>query len=50
MDNEDIVDTILDGLDQSQYKPKLDAIYARDTLISFNKLHEKLINHELSLA
>ncbi|KAL4580827.1 hypothetical protein LXL04_017031 [Taraxacum kok-saghyz] len=50
MDNEDLIDAILDGLDQSQYKPILDAIHARDTVISFNELHEKLINHELSLA
>ena len=46
--NEDIIDTILDGIDQ--YKTLLDVIHARDTLISFNELHDKLINHELSLA
>ena len=48
--DDDIIDTILNGFDQSQYKPILDAIHARDTLISFNELHKKLINHELSLA
>ncbi|KAJ9561818.1 hypothetical protein OSB04_006978 [Centaurea solstitialis] len=50
MDDEDVIDAILTGLDQSSYKPILDAIHARDTLISFNELHEKLINHELSIA
>ncbi|KAJ9567715.1 LOW QUALITY PROTEIN: hypothetical protein OSB04_003681 [Centaurea solstitialis] len=50
MDDEDVIDIILNGLDQSSYKPLLDAIHARDTLISFNELHEKLINHELSIA
>ncbi|KAJ9550636.1 hypothetical protein OSB04_014681 [Centaurea solstitialis] len=50
MDDEDVIDAILTGLDQSTYKPILDAIHARDTLISFNELHEKLINHELSIA
>ncbi|KAK9065203.1 hypothetical protein SSX86_016586 [Deinandra increscens subsp. villosa] len=50
MDNEDIIDVILDGLDSSQYKPILDAVHARDTTISFNELHEKLITHELCLT
>lgn len=50
LDPEDVTDTILAGLDQTTYKPILDAICARDTPISFNELHEKLINHELSLA
>ncbi|KAJ9542286.1 LOW QUALITY PROTEIN: hypothetical protein OSB04_028792 [Centaurea solstitialis] len=50
MDDEDVIDAILTGLDQSSYKPIMDVIHARDTLISFNELHEKLINHELSIA
>jgi hypothetical protein len=50
MDDEEVVDSILNGLDQASYKPILDAIHARDTTIAFNELHEKLINHELSLA
>ncbi|KAD6794727.1 hypothetical protein E3N88_05623 [Mikania micrantha] len=50
MDDEDVVDSILTGLDQSTYKPILDAVHARDNPISFDELHEKLINHELSLA
>lgn len=28
----------------------LDVIHARDSTITFNELHEKLINHELALA
>ncbi|KAL4570881.1 hypothetical protein LXL04_026545 [Taraxacum kok-saghyz] len=50
MDAEDITDAVLHGLDQTMYKPTLDAIHARDSPISFNELHEKLINQELSLA
>ncbi|KAD3067542.1 hypothetical protein E3N88_35422 [Mikania micrantha] len=50
MDTEDITDIILNGLDQSSYKPFISAIHARDNPISFHELHEKLINHELSLA
>ncbi|KAD3641811.1 hypothetical protein E3N88_31035 [Mikania micrantha] len=50
LDPEDITHVILTGLDQSTYKPVIDAIHARDTSISFHELHEKLINHELSLA
>ncbi|KAD4584315.1 hypothetical protein E3N88_21916 [Mikania micrantha] len=50
MDEEDVIDTIINGLDQVAYKPLLDAVHARDNPISFNELHEKLINHELTLA
>ncbi|KAD3067936.1 hypothetical protein E3N88_35816 [Mikania micrantha] len=50
MDAEDITDIVLNGLDQSSYKPVIAAIHARDNPISFHELHEKLINHELSLA
>ncbi|KAD6119781.1 hypothetical protein E3N88_11052 [Mikania micrantha] len=50
MDQEDVNDVILNGLDQVSYKPIIDAIHGRDNPISFNELHEKLINHELSLA
>ncbi|KAD3067509.1 hypothetical protein E3N88_35389 [Mikania micrantha] len=50
MDTEDITDIILNGLDQSSYKPFISAIHARDNPISFHELHEKLINHELSSA
>lgn len=49
MDQEDITDAILTGLDSTSYKPVIEAIHARDTPISFSGLHEKLINHELSL-
>ena len=50
LDQEDIIDAVLNGLDQSAYKPILDAVHARDSPISFNELHEKLINQELALA
>lgn len=50
MDTEDITDIILHGLDQQSYKPVIEAIYAQDNPISFHELHEKLINHELSIA
>ena len=48
MDNEDIIEKILDGLNDV-YKPIADVINARDTTISYEELHEKLINKELSL-
>lgn len=48
LDQEDLIETVLDGLDDS-YKLVVDAINNRETLISFDELHEKLINHELSL-
>ncbi|KAJ9556373.1 hypothetical protein OSB04_010987 [Centaurea solstitialis] len=50
LDQEDLIDAVINGLDHSTYKPILDAIHARDSTISFNELHEKLINHELALA
>ncbi|KAD3640808.1 hypothetical protein E3N88_30031 [Mikania micrantha] len=50
LDAEDISDIILHGLDSKAYKPIIDSILARDTPIHFHELHEKLINHELSLA
>ncbi|KAD6118756.1 hypothetical protein E3N88_10027 [Mikania micrantha] len=50
MDTEDVTDIILTGLDQKQYKPVIEAIHARDNPIHFHELHEKLINHELSIA
>lgn len=47
---EDVIDVVINGLYQSTCKPILDAICAQDSTISFNELHEKLINHELALA
>lgn len=40
MDNEDIVDQILTGLDYEAYKLIIDDVNARDTVISFEELHE----------
>ena len=43
MDHEDLLEKILDGL-RSEYQYVIDAVNSHDTLISFDKLHEKLIN------
>ncbi|KAG6757830.1 hypothetical protein POTOM_038156 [Populus tomentosa] len=45
MDPEDLTDTILDGLDDD-YKELVRAVQARDTSISFDDLHEKLLSFE----
>lgn len=50
MDHEDVTDIILNGLDQENYKPIIDGVNGRDTPITFNELHEKLLNQELALA
>lgn len=47
-DHEDIIEKIMDGLDDD-YQPVIDAINGRDIQISFDELHEKLINNELLL-
>ncbi|KAH1031897.1 hypothetical protein J1N35_044071 [Gossypium stocksii] len=39
---------VLEGLDDS-YQSIIDAVNSRDTLITFDELHEKLIHKELSL-
>ena len=48
IDDEDLIDQVLEGL-SDEYKSVIDAINARDTLISFDELHEKLLNKEASL-
>ncbi|KAJ9566806.1 hypothetical protein OSB04_002772 [Centaurea solstitialis] len=48
VEHEDLIDRVLDGLD-STYTSVIDAVNGRDTTISFEELHEKLINKELSL-
>ncbi|XP_021746812.1 uncharacterized protein LOC110712647 [Chenopodium quinoa] len=50
MDPEDIIDKVLFGLDYEVYKPVIDAVNARDSPISFEELHEKLITRELMVA
>ena len=47
LDHEDLIEKILEGLDDD-YQPIIDAVNGRDTPISFDELHEKLINKELS--
>ena len=48
MDEEDLIEKILDGLDNN-CKPIIEVITDRETPISFEELHEKLINKELTL-
>lgn len=49
IDHEDLTDTVLAGLGE-EYKLVIDSIHARDTLISFAELHEKLLNRELDIS
>ena len=48
IDHEDLIDQVLFGLDDA-YKSIKESIEARDTPISFEELHVKLINKELSI-
>lgn len=48
MDHEDIIEHVLNGL-TSDYDSVVESINARDVPISFEELHEKLINKELSI-
>ncbi|KAK9723469.1 hypothetical protein RND81_05G000700 [Saponaria officinalis] len=47
MDNEDIIAQVLDGLDFATYRPVIEVVRARDTLITFEALHEKLLQRDL---
>lgn len=46
INHEDVTDRVLEGLNSS-YQSVIDSVQARDTPISFEELHEKLINKEL---
>lgn len=48
LDHEDLIEKVLDGLDDT-FQSVIDAVNSRDTVITFDELHEKLINKELSL-
>ena len=48
VDDEDPLEKILEGLGED-YKELVRAVQARDTPISFDELHEKLLNFEASL-
>ena len=48
LDHEDLIDRVLDGLD-SLYDLLIEQINSRDSPISFEELHEKLINKEIAL-
>ena len=48
MDDEDIIEKVLLDLD-SEYNSIIESIHARDLPISFEELHEKLINRELAI-
>ena len=47
MNEDDLIDKILDGLGDD-YKEIIRAVQARDTMIMFDELHEKLLNFEAS--
>ena len=48
IEHEGFIEKILNSLD-SNYKSLKDSINGRDTTISFEELHEKLINYELTI-
>ena len=48
MEHEDLLEKILNGLG-SEYQFVIDVVNGRDTPISFDELHEKLINKEITL-
>ena len=48
LDHEDLLEKILEGLDDD-YQPIIDVVNSHNTLISFDELHEKLINKEFFL-
>ena len=48
LDHEDLIEKVLDGLEDT-YQSVIDAVNSRDTPITFDELHEKLIHKELSL-
>ncbi|PON92162.1 hypothetical protein TorRG33x02_119810 [Trema orientale] len=47
-DHEDLIEKVLDGLDDT-FQSVINAVNNRDTVITFDELHEKLINKELSM-
>ena len=49
MEEEDLIEKILDGLGDD-YKELVRAVQARDTSITFDELHEKLLSFEASLS
>ena len=46
---EDLIERVLEGLQDSNYQAVIDATNARDSLITFDELHEKLLIREVSL-
>ncbi|KAL9235929.1 hypothetical protein vseg_010650 [Gypsophila vaccaria] len=49
MDQEDIISNVIKGLDYDLYKSIIDSVRGRDTLISFEALHKKLIRQALAV-
>ncbi|KAH9617873.1 hypothetical protein KSS87_017583 [Heliosperma pusillum] len=47
LDPEDVISKVSKGLDYTIFKPVIDTVRARDNPISFEALHEKLLQHEL---
>ena len=48
MEEDDLTEKILDGLGD-EYTELVHAVQARDTPITFDELHEKLLNYEAAL-
>lgn len=48
VEHEDLIDRVLNGLD-TPYNSIIESVNSRETPISFEELHEKLINKELTL-
>ncbi|KAK5776164.1 hypothetical protein PVK06_044123 [Gossypium arboreum] len=48
LDAEDLIEKVLEGLDDT-FQPVINAANSRETAITFDELHEKLINKELAL-
>ncbi|GMJ04082.1 hypothetical protein HRI_004077400 [Hibiscus trionum] len=47
LDADDLIEKVMEGLDDT-FQPVIDAINSRDIVITFDELHEKLINRELT--
>ncbi|KAK5784394.1 hypothetical protein PVK06_038917 [Gossypium arboreum] len=48
LDIDDLIEKVLEGLNDT-FRPVINAVNSRDTAITFDELHEKLINRELAL-
>ncbi|XP_021737315.1 uncharacterized protein LOC110703840 [Chenopodium quinoa] len=46
---DDLIERVLEGLDDDKYQSVIDSVNGRDTVISFDELHEKLLIKEVSI-